>query len=123
LFQTQPLLVAVSKTKPAEAIQHAYAAGSRHFGENYVQELVEKAAMPSLAPAALPELRWHLIGHLQTNKVKMVARIPNLAMVESVDSVKLANALDKACVAAVRPSPLPVLIQVNTSGEDSDGNL
>jgi pyridoxal phosphate enzyme (YggS family) len=113
----QPLLVAVSKTKPSEAIEHAYAAGARHFGENYVQELVDKASLPSLSASVLPELRWHFIGHLQTNKCKMIAKIPQLALVESVDSEKLATALDKACASAGRPSPLPVLIQVNTSGE------
>jgi len=118
-LKRQPLLVAVSKTKPAEAVLHAYAAGQRRFGENYVQELVDKAALPSLSPSACPSLLWHFIGHLQSNKVKHIARIPNLALVESVDSVKLATALDRACAAAARPAPLAVLIQVNTSGEAS----
>jgi len=118
-LKRQPLLVAVSKTKPAEAVLHAYAAGQRRFGENYVQELVDKAALPSLSPSACPGLLWHFIGHLQSNKVKHLARIPNLALVESVDSVKLATALDRACAAAQRPAPLAVLIQVNTSGEAS----
>ncbi len=113
------MLVAVSKTHPASALVHAYAAGARVFGENYVQELVDKAQLPALSPSALPELRFHLIGHLQRNKAAAVARIPSLACVESVDSERLADALDKACRAAARPRPLPVLIQVNTSGEAS----
>jgi pyridoxal phosphate enzyme (YggS family) len=112
----------VSKTKPAEAILHAYAAGQRHFGENYVQELTDKAALPVLSPSACPGLVWHFIGHLQSNKVKQVARIPNLALVECIDSSKLASALDKACTAVradALTKPLGVLIQVNTSGEKS----
>jgi pyridoxal phosphate enzyme (YggS family) len=116
------LLVAASKTKPAEAILHAYSAGQRHFGENYVQELTDKAALPVLSPAACPGLVWHFIGHLQSNKVKQVARIPNLALVECIDSSKLASALDKACTAVRADAlarPLGVLIQVNTSGEKS----
>lgn len=116
-----PLLVAVSKTKPVEAVQHAYAAGCRHFGENYVQELVDKASSPVLSSSSAPGIRWHFIGHLQTNKAKQVARVPNLAMVESVDSARLASELNKALkgLSPPRPAPLPVLIQVNTSGEAS----
>jgi hypothetical protein len=74
-------LVAVSKTKPVSAIEEAYAAGQRHYGENKVQELVEKAEQ-------LPkDIQWHLIGHLQSNKVKYVA--PFVALIHSVDSLKL----------------------------------
>lgn len=104
---------------------HAYAAPvqpvQRHFGENYVQELVEKAASDRLNqdPAHDQHVRWHFIGHLQSNKCKAIARIPNLSLVESVDSVKLATELDKACVSVGRRGRLPVLIQVNTSGEES----
>ena len=65
----QVRLVAVSKTQPAEAVREAYAAGQRDFGENYVQELVQKAEQLR----DLPELRWHFIGHLQRNKAKAVA--------------------------------------------------
>ena len=109
----------MSKTKPVEAVLHAYASGCRHFGENYVQELVEKAGSAQLSGSAAPGLQWHFIGHLQSNKVKQIARIPNLAMVESVDSRKLASELNKACLSLARPGRLPVLIQVNTSGEAS----
>jgi len=80
-------LVAVSKTKPVEEIQQAYDAGQRLFGENMVQELVEKQE-------ALPkDIQWHLIGHLQSNKVKYIA--PFIAMIESVDSLKLLQEIDK----------------------------
>lgn len=106
-----PLLVAVSKTKPAELLREAYDAGQRTFGENYVQELVDKA------PELPADCAWHFIGHLQSNKARVLCAVPNLARVESVDSEKIANALDKAC--AARAQPLSVLVQVNSSGEDS----
>ena len=74
-------LVAVSKTKPVSDIEEAYAAGQRIFGENKVQEMVEKEAL-------LPkDIEWHLIGHVQTNKVKYVA--PFVSVIHAVDSLKL----------------------------------
>ncbi len=80
-------LVAVSKTKSAEEIRELYNQGQRDFGENYVQELLEKEA-------ALPkDIRWHFIGHLQTNKVKFIA--PFIYMIQSVDSLKLLLEIDK----------------------------
>eukprot|EP00884_Botryococcus_braunii_P016044 jgi/Botrbrau1/3122/Bobra.0070s0096.1 len=106
-------LVAVSKTKPVEALQEAYSAGQRDFGENYVQELVDKA------PQLPGDIRWHFIGHLQTNKVKaLIEGVSNLVTVETVDSEKLATKLDNAIAAAGR-SCLPVFVQINTSGEES----
>lgn len=84
-------MVAVSKTKPLSAVLEAYAVGQRDFGENYVQEIVEKA------PRAPQDVRWHFIGHLQSNKVKaLLSAVPNLAVVETVDSEKLAKKLDRA---------------------------
>jgi len=80
-------LIAVSKTKTAADIQEAYDAGQRLFGENMVQELVEK--QPQL-PA---DIEWHLIGHLQTNKVKYIA--PFISMIQSVDSIKLLQEINK----------------------------
>ena len=80
-------LVAVSKTKSAEEIRELYNQGQRDFGENYVQELLEKeAAFPK-------DIRWHFIGHLQTNKVKFIA--PFIYMIQSVDSLKLLLEIDK----------------------------
>jgi pyridoxal phosphate enzyme (YggS family) len=80
-------LIAVSKTKPATLIQEAYEAGQRHFGENKVQEMAEKAAL-------LPkDIHWHLIGHLQSNKVKYIASFVHL--IHSVDSLKLLSEIDK----------------------------
>lgn len=106
-------LVAVSKTKPVELLQGAYEAGQRDFGENYVQEVTAKG------PAMPEDVRWHFIGHLQTNKVKELVQTPNLHCVHTVDSLKLATELQKRC-AALRPDrPLAVLVQVNTSQEES----
>ena len=80
-------LVAVSKTKPVESLLKAYEAGQRDFGENKVQELVDKAS-------ELPQnIRWHMIGHLQRNKVKYIA--PFVSLIHSVDSFRLLNEIDK----------------------------
>jgi uncharacterized pyridoxal phosphate-containing UPF0001 family protein len=77
-------VVAVSKTKPVSVIQEVYDSGHRHFGENYVQELLEKA------PQLPADIQWHFVGHLQSNKAKaLVSGVPNLYMVESVDSLKV----------------------------------
>jgi len=109
----QPRLVAVSKTKPVDMLREAYDAGHRCFGENYVQEIVDKA------PALPDDIQWHFIGHLQSNKVKqLLGGVQNLAMLETVDSIKLANKLD-AQVEALQRAPLSVMVQVNTSGEPS----
>ena len=106
-------LIAVSKTKPVELLRGAYDVGQRDFGENYVQEVTAKG------PVMPGDVRWHFIGHLQTNKVKELVSTPNLHCVHTVDSLKLASELQKRC-AAVRPErPLNVLVQVNTSGEES----
>ena len=107
-------LVAVSKTKPVELLREAYDAGQRDFGENYVQEVIDKAP---LLPA---DIRWHFIGHLQSNKVKDLLKVPNLYAVHTVDSLKLAQELQKRA-AALRPPEqrLRVFVQVNTSGEES----
>ncbi|MEW5310363.1 MAG: hypothetical protein WDW38_002170 [Sanguina aurantia] len=110
----QVRLVGVSKTKPAEAVMEAYAAGQRVFGENYTKEILEKAP---LCPA---DVQWHFIGHMQSNKVKdVIEAVPNLVMVETVDSAKLADKLEKACATFRPTSPLSIMLQVNTSGEET----
>jgi pyridoxal phosphate enzyme (YggS family) len=103
-------LVAVSKTKPPEAIREAYAAGQRAFGENYAQELEQKAR----ALADLSDIEWHFIGHLQTNKAKIIARVAHV--VHTVDSAVLARELGKRVKNAGR-APLPVLVEVSVGGE------
>ena len=111
-------LVAVSKTKPLELLQQAYDAGCRVFGENYVQELVEKA------PAMPDDVQWHFIGALQSNKAnKLVSACPPERLtVETVSSTKLANKLHSA-VDGIPGQRLKVMVQVNTSGEDSKSGV
>ncbi|CAH1785085.1 unnamed protein product [Owenia fusiformis] len=110
-------LVAVSKTKPVPLIQQAYSGGQRHFGENYVQELEEKGHDATLLEQCA-EIKWHFIGHLQRNKVNKVTATPNLYMVETVDSAKLATALNKSWEKLQQENKLNVMVQVNTSGEE-----
>ena len=103
-------LLAVSKTKPAEAIRQAFAAGTRDFGENYLQEALEKQAELSDLP-----LTWHFIGPIQSNKTKPIAE--HFAWVHSVDRLKIAQRLSDQ-----RPlhlPPLNICLQVNVSGEAS----
>ena len=108
-------LLPVSKTKPPEVIREAYDAGVRLFGENKVQEAVAKAEVF----ADVPDLRWAVIGHLQTNKAKQVAAVA--AEFQALDSVRLAEALDRRLHALDRT--LDVFVQVNSSGEESKFGL
>src|SRR5437588_12647585 len=101
------MLIAVSKTKPVELVKIAYNLGVTDFGENRVQE-----ALPKLAEFHPQGMRWHMIGHLQTNKAGKVAAA--FDSVQSVDSLHLAQALDRHI-----GKRLPVLLQVNVSGEES----
>lgn len=102
-------LIAVSKTKPVSMLEEAYAAGVRDFGENKVQELVEKAER-------LPkDIRWHMIGHLQRNKVKHV--VGRAALIHSVDSLRLAEEISREAVK--QGLTADVLIEVNVAGEES----
>ncbi|KAG2624654.1 hypothetical protein PVAP13_3KG379797 [Panicum virgatum] len=95
-------VVAVSKTKPVPVIRSVYDAGHRCFGENYVQELIDKA------PQLPEDIEWHFIGNLQSNKARaLLAGVPNLHMVESVDDEKIANRLDRV-VADLGRKPLKV---------------
>lgn len=102
-------LIAVSKLHSAESIREAYAAGQRDFGENYLQELSQKAEVLS----DLSAIRFHTIGPIQSNKAKVAARLAS--MVHTVDSPSLASELGKR--AEGRSAPLPVLIEVNIGGE------
>ena len=102
-------LIAVSKTKPISLIQEAYATGQRDFGENKVQELVEKQE-------ALPDdIRWHMIGHLQRNKVKYIA--PFVHLIHGVDSLRLLKEINKQGAKINRC--IPILLQVHISQEDT----
>src|SRR5215469_3773432 len=105
-------LIGVSKTHPAIAIQEAYQAGVRHFGENRVQEWeVKRVGTNNLAAT------WHLIGHLQSNKVAKAAKL--FHTVDSVDDLSLAQKLDRARTGAASPTKLRVLIEVRVAQEEA----
>ena len=102
-------LIAVSKTKPLPMLEEVYSLGIRDFGENKVQELVDKAEQ-------LPDdIRWHMIGHLQRNKVKYI--VDKVYMIHSVDSLRLAEEISKEAVK--RGIIVNILIEVNVAGEES----
>ena len=102
-------LIAVSKTKPVEMLQEAYAAGARVFGENKVQEIVDKYdQMPA-------DVQWHMIGHLQRNKVKYI--VDKAELIHSVDSLKLAEEISKE--ALKKNVEVNILIEVNVAEEES----
>ena len=106
-------LIAVSKTKPASDIEELYNYGVRDFGENKVQELTLKYEI-------LPkDIKWHLIGHLQTNKVKYI--VDKVYLIHSVDSVKLAEQIEKE--ASKKDVIVNILVQVNVAGEDTKFGL
>jgi PLP dependent protein len=102
-------LVAVSKTRPPEEVRHLYDLGQRDFGENYVQELADKQAR-------LPQdIRWHFIGHLQSNKVKSIA--PFVHLIQSIDSLKLLKEVDKQAARCGRV--IDCLLQVHIAREET----
>lgn len=102
-------LIAVSKTKPVAMLEEAYQAGCRHFGENKVQELVEKyEVMPK-------DIKWHMIGHLQRNKVKYI--VDKVFLIHSVDSLRLAEEISKEAVK--KQVTVNILVEVNVAKEES----
>ncbi len=102
-------LIAVSKTKPLSMLEEAYTDGCRDFGENKVQELVDKyEAMPK-------DIRWHMIGHLQRNKVKYI--VDKVFLIHSVDSLRLAQEIEKE--AAKKGVSVNILVEVNVAEEES----
>lgn len=102
-------LIAVSKTKPVSMLQEVYDMGVRNFGENKVQEMCDKIEV-------LPhDIKWHMIGHLQTNKVKYI--VGKTALIHSVDSLKLAEEIQKQAVK--KDVYVPILVEVNIAGEES----
>jgi len=108
-------LLVVTKKRSLEDIMTIYNEGQRDFGENYVPELLEKSQK-------LPDdINWHLIGHLQSNKCKKVLQVKNLKTIESVDSLKLVEELEKECAKISRN--INVLIQVNISCEETKSGV
>ncbi|MBD1576239.1 YggS family pyridoxal phosphate-dependent enzyme [Vibrio sp. S11_S32] len=119
-FSRQPhsvQLLAVSKTKPIEALEQAIASGQRQFGENYVQEGVDKIHHFN-EHYNQTELEWHFIGPIQSNKTRLIAE--NFDWVHSIDREKIAQRLNDQ---RINLAPLQVLIQVNTSGEASKSGI
>lgn len=115
---TPVTLVAVSKTHPTEVLQAVYDGGCRVFGENYTYEIIEKA------PRLPQDIEWHFIGHLQSNKTKeLLSSVPSLAVVETVDTEKLSNKLNDGVKLYRGSKPLGVMVQVNTSGEESKSGV
>ena len=109
----QVTLIAVSKTKPVEMLKEAYDAGARVFGENKVQEIVDKYdQMPS-------DVQWHMIGHLQRNKVKYI--VDKVALIHSVDSLRLAQTIEQE--AAKHDVCVPILLEVNVAQEETKFGL
>ncbi|HRG83872.1 MAG TPA: YggS family pyridoxal phosphate-dependent enzyme, partial [Chitinophagaceae bacterium] len=106
-------LVAVSKTKPVADIMALYQEGQRDFGENYVQELLEKA------PQLPADIRWHFIGHLQTNKVKLI--LPVVQLIHGVDSLKLLKEINKQAVKSGKQ--INCLLQVHIAQEETKFGL
>lgn len=107
--RSEVTLIAVSKTKPVEMLKEAYETGCRDFGENKVQELVDKYEV-------LPkDIRWHMIGHLQRNKVKYI--VDKVYLIHSVDSLRLAEEISKE--AAKKNVDVNILIEVNVAGEET----
>ncbi len=112
-------LVLVSKTVPAEIVAQAAKTGVLDFGENKVQELIEKKKV-LLGMPGVPEIRWHMIGHLQTNKVKQV--VDEVVLIHSLDRIELVKEIEKQA-AAKKIAEVNCLIQVNSSGEETKFGL
>jgi len=108
-------LIAVSKKKSVEFIEEAYNSDHRDFGENYIQDSIPKI----IKLKHLKDIRWHFIGHLQSNKVKLAAQY--FDMIQSIDSKKLANKLNNACSEINKV--MPILIEVNIAFEQSKGGI
>ena len=107
-------LIAVSKTKPLSMIEELLPLGVRDFGENKVQELTQKAEILEQKKIPEPQVRWHMIGHLQRNKVKYL--VDKACMIHSVDSLRLAEEISKE--AGKKGIQVPILIEVNVAEEE-----
>lgn len=110
-------LLAVSKTKPSATLEQAYQGGQRDFGENYLQEALEKIQ----ELAHLPDICWHFIGPIQSNKTKQIAE--NFAWVQSVDRAKIATRLNDHRRNSGKDTPLNICLQVNISHEESKSGV
>nr|CAB3265182.1 proline synthase co-transcribed bacterial homolog protein-like [Phallusia mammillata] len=112
----KPLLVAVSKTKSLAAIKKAYDAGQRDFGENYLRELVLKSNNPDMSQLC-PDIKWHYIGAYQKKQASTLMRVKNLHMIQTLSDIITANTVNTRW--PEEKEPLLVMVQINTSGEES----
>ena len=117
----QAKLIAVSKTKPASDIELAYRSGQRDFGENKVQELLDKSLELN---DSCPDIRWHFIGHLQSNKINHLLKVKNLVSIHSIDSIKVLDKLiSKDFDTNIFGNKIGLFLQINTSGEEEKGGF
>ena len=112
-------LIAVSKSQPLEAVHALYKLGHRDFGENYVQEMVEKAE--AMEAKGCMDVRWHFLGHLQSNKVKSL--LPYVHVIHSLDSIRLGQEISKQMKNVGHTERLSVFIEVNVSGEETKSGI
>ncbi|KAI3387537.1 hypothetical protein SNEBB_006224 [Seison nebaliae] len=115
-------LIAVSKFKEIENIEEAYVAGQRDFGENYVKELFEKSHN-EIIMRSCPDIRWHFIGNIQNNKINKLLNTRNLCSIQSIDSLKAIDLIEKNLKGKNIENPLNFYIQVNTSKEDQKNGI
>lgn len=114
-------LIAISKTKSIETIIELYQAGQRDFGENYVDELEKKSNDETLR-SHCPDICWHFVGHLQSNKVnRILTRVPNLDVIQTIDSLEMANRLNNNL--QQQSKTLKILLQINTSQEEQKSGI
>jgi pyridoxal phosphate enzyme (YggS family) len=119
--QSPARLIAISKTKPIEDIIELYHAGQRYFGENYADELEKKSA-DNLILTQCPDIRWHFVGHLQSNKVnRILTRVPNLDCIQTIDSIELADRLNNNL--KQQSKTLNIFLQINTSNEQQKSGI
>jgi len=111
--------VAVSKTKPLTLVKQAYEADQRHFGENYMKELIQKSNNPDINRMC-PDIRWHYVGSFTKKHASQLMRVSNLYMLETLPGKLEADHVNKRWD---KPQPLKVLVQVNTSGESSKSGV
>jgi pyridoxal phosphate enzyme (YggS family) len=118
-YRQKVTLLAVSKVQPLDAIRALYELGQRDFDENYAQEMLNKAT--TLASEGKRDIRWHFIGHLQTNKVKLI--LPHVYAIHSVDSIRLAQEISKRAGAENPPRNIIIFLEVNLNSETSKAGI
>lgn len=119
VMSKEPCLVAISKTKPLTLVREAYQSGQRHFGENYMKELIMKSNNPDIKKIC-PDLKWHYVGSFTKKMASSLMKVSDLHMLETLPGKVEADAVNKRWP---HDNPLKVLVQVNTSGEESKSGV